>query len=168
MLPIAGFDNFAMIRIPILILACLGSAAAPTSVDSAHGSFAAVVNRANPASALRVADLRALYSGSVHRWEDGSEVVLVTGAEESAARRFLLEKVLHVSAADFHRRLASLDSADPRSVILKVLNTDGAACDFVFNVPGAVALVEKAALAEPGCRELKVVDVESGKREPLP
>ena len=45
-------------------------------------------------------------------------------------------------------------------VIVRVLNSDAAACKFVFNVPSAVAVLETASMAALECRDVRVLKID--------
>jgi hypothetical protein len=40
------------------------------------------------------------------------------------------------------------------------LNSDAAACQFVFNVPLAIAIVEAGSLASPACSSVRVLRID--------
>jgi hypothetical protein len=113
--------------------------------------FAVVVHRSNPNTNLRFTDVQAFFAGAVKQWPNGSKVVLVERDTGSAAYRFLLTRLLHMSATEYKRRLASIEFAGDAPVSIKILNSEEAACKFVFNVPGAIALIEMNSLRAPEC-----------------
>jgi hypothetical protein len=45
-------------------------------------------------------------------------------------------------------------------VSVKVLNSDAAACQFVFNVPAAIAIIETASLPTAECGQVQVVRID--------
>lgn len=147
-----------MRRFTIIFVWCLCAAGSGAPWETSQ--FAVVLNRANPASSMRVSDLRDFYTGAIRAWNNGAEVVLVVGEEQSAARRFLLERVLQISGAEFHRRMARAEHSRGRRVIVRTLNSDAAACKFVFNVPGAVAVVSAGSLEDAGCAGIKTARVD--------
>ena len=114
-------------------------------------SFAVVLHRSNPNTNLRLTDVQAFFSGGAKQWPNGSKVVLVQRDTGSAAYRFLLARILHMGATEYKRHLASIEFAGEVPVTLKILNSEEAACKFVFNVPGSIALVETNSLHLPGC-----------------
>jgi ABC-type phosphate transport system substrate-binding protein len=113
--------------------------------------FAVVVHRSNPNTDLRFTDVQAFFAGTVKQWPNGSKVVLVERSTGSAADRFLLTRILHMSATEYKRRLASIEFAGETPVTIKILNSEEAACKFVFNVPGAIAVIEMNSLRAPEC-----------------
>jgi hypothetical protein len=62
--------------------------------------------------------------------------------------------------AEYQKYLANLEFRGEEAVALKVLNSDGAVCRFVFNVPAAVGLVQAASLASPGCAGVRVLKID--------
>jgi hypothetical protein len=123
-------------------------------------SFAVVMHRLNPNTNLRFADVQAYFAGAVKRWPNGSKVVLVERTPDSAAYQFLLSRILHMSAAEYRRRLISIEFAGEAPVTLRILNSEEAACKFVFNVPGAIALIQANSLSAPECGDLEAARID--------
>lgn len=130
------------------------------SQTGSSGSYAVIVHQSNPTKNLRVADVRAFFAGINGKWPHGPKVVLVERDAGSATFRFLLQRVLNMSAIEYKRRLASIEFAGEAPVILKILNSEEAACKFVFNVPGSIALIETGSLPAPECRGVETVRIE--------
>lgn len=123
-------------------------------------SFAIVIHQSNPNTNLMFGDVRAFFSGAAKQWPNGSKVVLVERDTGSATYQFLLVHILHMTSVEYKRRLLSIEFAGEAPVILKVLNSEQAACKFVFNVPGAIALIETHSLNLPECGGLGTVRIE--------
>ncbi len=130
---------------------------APASVPA---SFAVVVHSSNPTANLKHEELQQYFLGDRHRWPNGSKVVLAMRDSDSAAFRFMLLRILNMTGGEYRRHLVSLEYKGDAPVLLKVLNSDGSACKFVFNVPGAIGLVESGALASPECSQVRLVRVD--------
>ncbi len=126
--------------------------------DSA--SFAAIVHQSNPNTNLMLPDVRAFFSGATKQWPNGSKVVLVERDTESATYRFLLDRILRMTPVEYKRHLLSIEFAGEAPVIVKVLNSEQAACKFVFNVPGAIALIETHSLGLPECGGVGTVRID--------
>lgn len=126
----------------------------------AAAPFAAVVHRANPTRNLRLAELKALFSGATKHWPHGAKVVLVERDATGEASRFLFQRVLNTTQRDYQRRLANVEFMGDEPITLKILNSDAGACKFVFNVPGSIALVEAGSLALPECGQVQVLRIE--------
>jgi len=122
-------------------------------------SFAVVVHQSNPRVDLRLAEVRAYFGGSTTRWPNGSNVVAVERSSGSPAFRCLLERVLNMTASEYKRNLTRIEYSGGGRVNVKTLNTEGAACKFVFNVPGAIALIETASLSLAECNGVQIVRV---------
>jgi ABC-type phosphate transport system substrate-binding protein len=124
------------------------------------GSFVVVVHQSNPNTNLMFADVRAFFSGATKQWPNGSKVVLVERDAGSATHQFLLEHILHMTSVEYKRHLLSIEFAGEAPVALKVLNSEQAACKFVFNVPGAIALIEIHSLNLAECGGLATVRID--------
>lgn len=125
-----------------------------------RSTFAVVVHHSNMVNNLRLPDLQALFAGGQKRWPDGNSVVLVERNPGSPAFEFLLDHVLNMSASEYKRRLSNIEYTGASPVNLKVLNSDGAACKFVFNVPGAIALIETESAGLSECSGVQVIRIE--------
>jgi hypothetical protein len=122
--------------------------------------FSVVVHPSNPVSAITVPALRAIFNGAVTRWPNQSKIVLAERTQGSPANRFLMDRFLKTSWQDYKRSLEELEFMGQEAATIRVLNSDAAACKFVFNVPTAVAMVESVSTAEPDCRDLRVVKID--------
>jgi hypothetical protein len=123
-------------------------------------SFAVVVHQSNPNTNLMFADIRAFFSGAAKQWPNGSQVVLVERDTGSATYVFLLEHILHMTPVEYKRHLLRIEFAGETPVTLKVLNSEQAACKFVFNVPGAIALIATHSLDLPECGGVGTVRID--------
>ena len=123
-------------------------------------SFVVVVHQSNPNTNLLIADVRAFFSGASKQWPNGSKVVLVERDTGSATYQFLLAHILHMTSVEYKRHLLSIEFAGEAPVSLKILNSEQAACKFVFNVPGAIALIETQSLNLPECGGVGTVRID--------
>jgi len=142
----------------LVLVVAVVAIAAPAGVVS--GSFAVVVHRSNPTSSMRFTDLRAFFWGEIKQWPDGKKLVLVERDLESDVFRFLIQHVLSTTAVEYQRRLANIEFKGETPVTVRVLNSDAAACKFVFNVPGSIALVATNSLVLPECGSVQLVTVD--------
>ena len=144
---------------PLALIALLGSSFldAPAGVPA---SFAVVVHSSNPTANLKHEDLQSYFLGDRRRWPNGSKVVLAMRDSDSSAFQYMLARILNMTPSEYRRHLVSLEYKGDAPILMKVLNTDSAACKFVFNVPGAMALVESSALASPECSQVRVLRVD--------
>jgi len=143
-----------------LTIGALAAAFAIGAPASLPRTFVVVVHQSNATSNLRFSDLQAYFLGHSKKWANGSNVVLVERSPESPAFHFLLDRVLNMSPVQHKRRLANIEFMGEAPVNLKVLNSEEAACKYVFNVPGSIALIETGSLQTPECSAVRVVRIE--------
>jgi PBP superfamily domain len=150
----------SLIKFQLAVLAALFPAAAMVNaqVPAAQG-FSVVVHSSNPVSSLSLTGLRAIFTGTVTHWPNQSKIVLAQRGSESPANQFLMARFLKTSWQDYKRSLAALEFMGQEPVIIRVLNSDPAACKFVFNVPSAVAVIESASTAALECRDVRVLRI---------
>jgi hypothetical protein len=103
--------------------------------------FAVIVNRSNPVTALSRRQLRDLIGGTRSTWGNGRHVTVVLREPGSPEREALL-------------RFCCQPPADPAGAVTageaamppKIVSTALAVKQFVFNVPGAIGVIEAQAL----------------------
>ena len=136
--------------------------AAPTLHYAAEPArtFAAVVHQSNPTHNLRFADLLSLFEGAIREWPNGSGVVLVERDPGSAPFQYLMGRLLNTTPGEYKRRLQNIEYRGETPVSIKILNSDAAACQYVFNVPSSIAVVETGSLASPGCAGIQVLQID--------
>ncbi|HYL78694.1 MAG TPA: hypothetical protein VEU96_31170 [Bryobacteraceae bacterium] len=142
------------------IIGTLAAAFAIGAPANSPRTFSVVVHQSNSTSNLRFSDLQAFFSGHGKRWPNGSNVVLVERSPDSPAFRFLLDRVLSMSPGEYKRRLANIEFMGDAPVNLKILNSEEAACKYVFNVPGSIALIETESLQTSVCSGVHVVRID--------
>ncbi len=123
-------------------------------------AFAVVVHRSNPTRDMRLRDLTSLFGGSNRQWPNNRPVVLVERDAGSAPFRYLMQRLLNTTPGEYKRNLQNIEYRGDAPVSVKVLNSDAAACQFVFNVPAAIAIIETASLATPECGQVQMVRIE--------
>ena len=131
----------------------------PAGLPDPGTSLVTVVHKSNLVASLSANQLRALYLGETTQWSDHKRVILVRREPSSAAFGAVLLKVLKMSAAEYRRFIISLEFRGDEPLSLKTLNSNEAACNFVFNVPSAVAVLDQSALSDPGCSRVKTLPV---------
>jgi hypothetical protein len=124
------------------------------------GGFAAVVHQSNPTHNLRFGDLLSMFEGASREWSNNSRVVLVERDAGSAPFQYLIRRLLNTTPGDYRRSLQTFEYRGDLPVSIKILNSDAAACQFVFNVPLAIAIVESASLASPACSGVQVLRID--------
>lgn len=123
-------------------------------------TFAAVVHQSNPTHDLRLRDLVSMFQGASREWPNRSVVVLVERDAGSAPFRYLMGRLLNTTPGDYKRSLQNIEYRGAAPVSVKILNSDAAACQFVFNVPTAIAIVETGSLALPACGAVQVLRID--------
>ena len=129
----------------VLLAAALDHAAEPVA------SFAAVVHPSNTARDLHRRELASLFEGGSRRWPNNSSVVLVERDSASAPFQYLMVHLLNTTAGEYKRRLQNLEYSGEAPLAIKILNSDAASCQFVFNVPTAIAIIETKSLGSAPC-----------------
>ena len=124
------------------------------------GAFAAVVHQSNSTHNLRFRDLVLLFQGASREWPTSSAVVLVERDAGSAPFRYLMGRLLNTTPGEYKRSLQNIEYRGDLPVSIKILNSDAAACQFVFNVPSAIAIVETDSLAAPACAGIQVLRID--------
>ena|ERR1700722_10610472 len=138
----------------LLVASTLQYAAEPSA------AFAAVVHPSNATRGLLLRDLTTLFEGANRQWPNRSGVVLVERDAGSAPFRYLMGRLLNTTPGEYKRSLQNIEYRGETPVSVKILNSDAAACQFVFNVPSAIAIVETASLALPACRGIQVLRID--------
>lgn len=147
-------------RSPLHFPIALAAVALAVPSPSPAQNFSVVVHRSNPIVGLTLANLRDILSGAVTRWPNESRIVLAERSGGSPVNRFLMERILRTSWIDYKRSLEELEFRGQDPVILRVLNSDPAACKFVFNVPSALAVVQTASTTSAECRDVRVIKID--------
>jgi hypothetical protein len=123
-------------------------------------TFAVIVHHENPERNLPLKELRAFFAGAARLWPNGSRVVLVERNSDSSVFKLMLKKVLNMSGAEYKRLLDNFEYTGQAPLAPKVLNSEGMACRFVFNVPGSIAVVETNSLASPDCGGIQILKID--------
>ncbi len=131
-----------------------------TAISAQAQGFSVVVHPSNTVGNLSAAGLRGIFVGTVTHWPNQTKIVLAHRGNESRANQFLMGRFLNTSWQDYKRSLESLEFSGQEPVIIRVLNSDPAACKFVFNVPSALALVETGSINAPECRQVRVLKID--------
>ncbi len=142
-----------------MIAALLAAPVLQSAAEPAE-SFTAVVHQSNPTHNLRTRDLFSLFEGDNRQWPNGSGVVLVERDAGSAPFRYLMGRLLNTTPGEYKRRLQNIEYRGDLPVSIKILNSDAAACQFVFNVPSAIAIIESESLALPACGGIQVLRID--------
>jgi hypothetical protein len=123
-------------------------------------SFAAVVHPRNATRDMRLRDLTSLFGGASRQWPNSSPVVLVERNSTSAPYQYLMAHLLNTTAGEYKRRLQNIEYRGDAPIAIKTLNSDVAACQFVFNVPTAIAIIETKSLGSAACGQVQVLRID--------
>jgi hypothetical protein len=105
-------------------------------------------------------DLTSFFEGSSRQWPNNAPVVLVERDAASAPYHYLMAHVLNSTPVEYKRRLQDIEYRGAAPLPIKVLNSDVAACQFVFNVPSAIAIIESASVESPACAQVRVLRID--------
>ena len=125
-----------------LILAPAFLSAQSSGVDR---SLRIIVSKENKATTLSADDLTRVFLGKKTLWESGTRIVPVMPEEESPAGETFLAGTLAKSVSQFRTYWKRLLFSGGGTVP-KVFRTSGQIMDFVARQPGAIGVVEAAAV----------------------
>jgi hypothetical protein len=121
----------------------------------AAAEFTVIVNRATPVTGLSVRQLRDLIVGKRTRWGNGRHVTVVLREPGTPEREALLRFCCPPVAADPNRATGQAPVIGEAAAPQKIVNTAAAVKQFVFNVPGAIGVIDGHAVDDT----VKVVPV---------
>jgi ABC-type phosphate transport system substrate-binding protein len=111
------------------------------AVGAAFGTdFAVIVNPANPARVMTLADLGKMFKGKTATWANGRNVTIVLREPSTAPMKFIIEKVMGVDAEQGKTILA--DPARKSSAQVVFLNSDEEIVKAVETNPTAIGVVD--------------------------
>ena len=130
-------------------------AATPTPPHS--DAYAVIVHPLVPTSGVTLPQLRALFLGTRHTWDDGARVVLIVQASGTRTHAMMLRALYRMDEGAFKRYWAarSLREADSAEAGPTLVASDAMARRLTASIPGAVAVVP-AAEVDRGVRVLRV------------
>ncbi len=68
--------------------------------------------------------------------------------------------MLNTTPGEYKRSLQNIEYRGETPVSIKILNSDAAACQFVFNVPSAIAIIETKSLVSAACSQVQVLRID--------
>ncbi len=116
----------------LLLLAAVGAAFAT--------DFAVIVNPANPAKVMALADLGKIFKGKTSTWGNGRTVTIVLREPSTASMKFIIEKVMGVDVEQGKTILSDPTRKSASQVIF--LNSDEEIVKAVETNPTAVGIVD--------------------------
>ena len=116
----------------LLLLAAVGAAFAT--------DFAVIVNPANPAKVMALADLGKIFKGKTSTWANGRNVTIVLREPSTASMKFIIEKVMGVDVEQGKTILSDPTRKSASQVVF--LNSDEEIVKAVETNPTAVGIVD--------------------------
>jgi ABC-type phosphate transport system substrate-binding protein len=116
----------------LLLLAAVGAAFAT--------DFAVIVNPANPAKIMALADLGKILKGKTSTWANGRTVTIVLREPSTASMKFIIEKVMGVDVEQGKTILSDATRKSASQVVF--LNSDEEIVKAVETNPTAVGIVD--------------------------
>ena len=140
-----------------LAIALRAGAPVPALAEDPPQPLAVIVHKASPVDSIALADLRKMLTGAIRNWPDSSPVVLAQQPDTSANQKRMLQLVLKTTPTAYNRVLLRAQFQGGQVPTIKVINSDANAIAFVWNVPGALSLVDPIlAAASSHVKVLKV------------
>jgi ABC-type phosphate transport system substrate-binding protein len=136
-----------------------GSAAGSAKDSPAQGPLAVIVHKSSAVENISISDLRKMLTGDLRGWPDSSPVVVIQQPDESATQQRVLRLLLKTTPAAYNRQLLQIQFQGRQMPVIRVLNSDANAIGFVWNVPGAISIVDAAA-ATASSSHVKVLKVD--------
>jgi ABC-type phosphate transport system substrate-binding protein len=102
--------------------------------------FAVIVNPANPAKVLALADLGKIFKGKTSTWANGRNVTIVLREPSTASMKFIIEKVMGVDLEQGKTILSDPTRKSASQVVF--LNSDEEIVKAVETNPTAVGIVD--------------------------
>jgi hypothetical protein len=121
--------------------------------------LAVVVHRSSLIDAVSIADLRRMFTGALRTWSGSHPIVLVEQPDDRVVQQRTLQILLRKTPAEYRRQILALEYQGQELPIIKTLNSDDNAIKFVWNLPGAIAVVD-GAVAEAAQVHVKVLRVD--------
>jgi len=137
------------LRTEVIVAGILGAwlwLGIPGASAQSGRAFVLIVNRANPVETVTAAELRDMVLGTTSTWGSGRRVTVVLRERGTEERRMLGWACCRLSEAEFDKTLLRSVFAGESVGAPKTVNTSGAVKKFVFNVPGAIGIIDSADL----------------------
>jgi ABC-type phosphate transport system substrate-binding protein len=139
----------------VLLSASAGLAGAPETTLVTGNSIAVIVNGDNPVDQLSLADLQRIVLGERRSWNARIPVTLMMRNQESRERILLLQKVCHMTDAEYHQYWTGKIFRGEVTSEPVSLPSLGTALSFVSSIKGGISFVD-AASVRPGIKVLRV------------
>jgi len=148
--------NRACWALIIVLLSVPAGLAGASETEGVSGAgIAVIVNAENPVEQLSLADLQRIVLGERRSWSGRIPLVLMMRNEASRERILLLQKVCHMTDAEYHQYwTGKIFRGDVTSEPVS-LPSLGTALNFVSSIKGGISFVD-AASVRPGIKVLRV------------
>jgi ABC-type phosphate transport system substrate-binding protein len=150
----AGYIKYACATLLGLILSV--NSPAYSADAGAVRPLAVVVHKTSKVDNLSAAELREILTGELRTWPDSTAVVVIEQPEDNLTQREMLHVLLRTTQAGYSRLLLQAQFQGKQPPLIKVLNSDEGAIKFVWNVPGAISVVDALA-ASSATSQVKAV-----------
>lgn len=114
-----------------------------TRVDAQCASMAAVVNGNNATDNLASVQLRKMVLGDVRTWPNGRKVTLIGSGPSSPVFKCILDKVLHMSDAEYRKYVMGAEFRGEEPVRSISATSPVGIANLVSLFSGSFAIVEK-------------------------
>jgi len=125
-------------RIRLLSIVCLLLLAVATAAYATD--FAVIINPANPARAMTLADLGKIFKGKTATWANGRSVTIVLREPSAPSMKFILEKIMGVDLEQGKSLLA--DASRKAATPVVFLSSDEEIVKTVETNPTAIGIVD--------------------------
>ena len=136
-------------------LLAAGRAAAAPPTDE-HVAYVLVASASVPVTDVTAKDAARMLLGERRFWSSGTPIVVLMPPVDSPARRFLLERLFHMTEAEYRRHTLEQLYRGEIEYAPKVVATDEEALAFVAASRGALSIVPDGTSLPEGTRALLV------------
>jgi len=133
----------------------LPAAAAPPG-EGGHVAYVLVASASVPVTNVTALDATRMLLGERRFWSSGTPIVVLMPPVDSPTRRFLLERMFHMTEAAYRRHTLEQLYRGELEYAPKVVATDEEALAFVAASKGALSIVPSGMTLPEGARALTV------------
>ena len=127
--------------------------------STAQRTLAVVVHKSSTVDRISAADLRKMLTGELRAWPDARPIVVIQQPGGNATQQRMLQALLRTTPAGYNRHLLQVQFQGRAMPVIRVLNSDTNAIAFVWNVPGAISIVN-ADSAAAGASHVKIIKID--------
>jgi hypothetical protein len=100
-----------------------------------------------------------MLTGELRAWPDARPIVVIQQPGGNATQQRMLQALLGTTPAGYNRHLLQVQFQGRAMPVIRVLNSDTNAIAFVWNVPGAISIVN-ADSAAAGASHIKIMKID--------